>query len=310
MNIIFMGTPDFAVPSLETIKKSGHKILSVVTQPDRPKGRGNRMSFSPVKEKALEMGLPVIQPLKVRGDACFLNDIKEIAPDVIVVVAYGQILPPEVLEVPAYGCINVHASLLPKLRGAAPINWSIINGDTETGVTTMLMEKGLDTGDMLIRRTVCIYENETAGELHDRLKVIGAQALIETLEMIEKGEIKSVPQDDSQSTYAPMLDRDTGRIEWNRGSQAVTNLVRGTNPWPGAYSFLKDTRIKIWNAEVDTDSNSGKPGCIWKVDHEGIHVCTGDGSIVIKEVQGDNGKRTDAHSYTLGHDVLVGSIFL
>lgn len=310
MNVVFMGTPDFAVPSLQYLIDEKYNVVCVVTQPDKPKGRGNKLSFSPIKEKALEFSIPVLQPVKISKDKDFIEKIRALKPDVIVVVAFGQILPAELLAIPKYGCINVHGSLLPRLRGAAPINWAIINGDKETGITTMFMDEGLDTGDMLLKESTIIGEDETAGELHDRLKIIGARLLIKTLESINDGTLKRVPQDNSLSTYAPMLNRDTGKIDWNRRAQDIKNLVRGTNPWPAAYSFLNKTRIKIWNVDIcNTDTKGEKPGKVWKVDKRGIYVYTSDGCIIIKEVQTENGKRIGAYDYTLGHPISSGSMF-
>jgi methionyl-tRNA formyltransferase len=310
MKIVFMGTPDFAVPTLEYLINNGYDVCCVVTQPDKPKGRGNKVSFSAVKEKAIEYKIPVLQPVKLRNDIECIDKLKSYQPDVIVVVAFGQILTVDVLSIPSIGCINVHASLLPKLRGAAPINWAIINGYNETGITTMFMDKGVDTGDMLLSNAVKILENETAGELHDRLMVIGAELLIDTLSALKSNTIKRIPQDNSESTYAPMLNRDTGRIDWSQNSIDINNLVRGTNPFPVAFSYFNRSRIKIWRTLIDEEAKaSAKPGAVWRVDKKGIHVYTADGGIIISEVQPENGKRIDAHSYTLGHPVKIGDSF-
>jgi len=232
MGIVFMGTPQFAVETLEQLIQAGHQILGVVTQPDRPKGRGSKLNPTPVKVKADEYGLPVYQPEKIR-DPIFIQKLADLKPEVIVVVAYGQILPKEILELPPLGCINVHASLLPKYRGAAPIHWSIINGEKETGVTTMLMDQGLDTGNMLLKTSVEIGSSETTGELHDKLAVLGGQLLIETLSMMAKGEITPQAQDDGQATYAPLLNKEHELINWQKKAQDIQNLIRGMNPWPG-----------------------------------------------------------------------------
>jgi len=305
-----MGTPEFAVPTLERIVKEGYNVVYVVTQPDKPRGRGNKISYSPVKEKALEFNIPVLQPPKIRNDNEFIDKLKSNNIDLIIVVAFGQILTKEILDIPKYGCINVHASLLPKLRGAAPINWAIINGYKETGITTMLMDMGLDTGDMLYKVSTNIGDDETAGELHDRLKILGADAMVETLHMLKDGKLKRYPQDDSQSSYAPMLDKETGKIVWSNSSLYIKNLVRGTNPWPVSYSVLEGIKLKIWSVEIENLPKSHqKPGEVWKVDKEGIHVYTGDGSIIIKEIQGESGKRVSGFSYTLGHPISVGSVF-
>lgn len=310
MNVVFMGTPDFAVPTLDYMVREGYNVMCVVTQPDKPRGRGNKVTFSPVKEKAVEHNIPVIQPVSIKKDKEFIEKIKGLNPDVIVVVAFGQILSKELLDIPKSGCINVHASLLPALRGAAPINWSIINGDIEAGVTTMFMDVGLDTGDMLIKESTAIKEDETAGELHDRMKIIGAETLIKTLKVLEKGNLQRIPQDDSKSTYAPMLDKNTGRIDWSRNSIDIKNLVRGTNPWPVSYTTIDGQKLKIWKIDMDTTvKNQGKPGEVFKVDKVGIHVYSGDGAVVIQEVQAEGGKRISAYSFTLGHSVEIGTIF-
>jgi methionyl-tRNA formyltransferase len=309
MDIIFMGTPEFAVPCLELLVNQGHHISCVVTQPDKPRGRGNRISYSQVKEKALELGIPVIQPINIKKDMECINKLKSFKPFIIVVVAFGQILSQEILSIPQYGCINVHASLLPKFRGAAPINWAIINGYKKTGITTMLMDKGLDTGDILLSEETSIDDDETSGELHDRLKIMGGRVLIETLKCIENGTLKKIPQNDSESTYAPMINKETGRINWNSKSQNIRNLVKGTNPFPGSYCYLNNAKIKVWRAEIDKAADTPKnPGEVWKVDREGIHVYTSDGGLIIKEVQSENSKRTDAFSYTLGHTINIGII--
>ena len=312
MDIVFMGTPEFAVPTLEKLIEKGYNIKCVVTQPDRPKGRGKKLAYSPVKQKAMEHNIEVLQPHSLRKETEYVDKIKNIAPDFIVVVAFGQILPKSILSIPKYGCINVHASLLPKLRGAAPINWSIINGDEATGVTTMFMDEGIDTGDMLLKKEIKIDPDETAEELHDRLKVLGADLLIDTIEGITKNTIVRTPQVDSKYSYAPMLDKNTGQIDWNNPSAQIKNLVRGTNPWPAAYSFLNEEKIKICKVEIESEESNIKQGIsgqVWKVDKEGIHVYTSDNSIIIKELQPQNGNKISAYSYTLGHEVKEGVIF-
>ncbi|KPU43978.1 methionyl-tRNA formyltransferase [Oxobacter pfennigii] len=311
MNIVFMGTPEFAVPTLEYLINEKYNILYAVTQPDKPRGRGNKVTYSPVKECALSNNIKVLQPQVIKNDEEFIEAVKKANPDYIVVVAFGQILPKEILDIPKYGCINVHASLLPKLRGAAPINWSIINGDSETGITTMMMDTGLDTGNMLVKEAIKIGEKENSGELHDRLKILGAQTLIKTLKRIESGEIKGIPQEHEKSTYAPMLNKETGKIDWNKGSVGIKNLVRGTNPWPVAYGILDGQKLKIWEVAAENLGNVDlAPGMVWKIDKSGIHVQCKNGGIILKEVQGENGKRTDAHAYTLGHTINIGARFL
>lgn len=304
MNVIFMGTPDFAVPTLKELVENGYNVQCAVTQPDKPRGRGNKVSYSPVKEVALEYGIPVLQPVSLRKDPDAVRKIRDYAPDLLVVAAFGQILTQDVLSIPKLGCINVHASLLPKLRGAAPINWAIINGDNVSGITTMFMDKGIDTGDMLLTEEVEIGPDETAGQLHDALMAVGGKLLIKTLKALEDGTLKRTPQDSSLSTYAPMIGRDTGKIDWSKSSLCIRNLIRGLNPYPGAYSIFNGKRIKIWNAEFDKEIKSPyKPGEVYRVDRDGIHVYTGDGGLIIKDVQGEGGKRIDAYSYTLGHNI-------
>ena len=248
MKVLFMGTPDFAVPCLESIIKSeNNNVIGVVTQPDKPKGRGHKLQPTPVKAKAVEYNIPVFQPETLKNRS-FEDELKQLNPDIIVVVAYGQILPEYILNFPKFGCINVHASLLPKYRGAAPIQWSVINGDTTTGVTTMYMAKSLDTGDMIQKAEIQIGDEETAGELHDRLSLIGADLIVETIKKLSEGKAIRVPQNDSLSSYAPMLNKETGHIDWNKNSSDIINLIRGTNPWPGAFTSYKSEIMKIYKA--------------------------------------------------------------
>ncbi len=305
MKILFMGTPDFAVPCLEAIYNSNHNLISVITQPDRPKGRGKKVLPPPVKKKALEMGKKVLQPLKIK-DKDFINTIKEMDLDCIVVVAYGQILPKEILEAPKKGCINVHASLLPKYRGAAPINWAIINGEKYTGITTMFMEAGLDTGDMILKETMEISDQMTAGELHDKLSIIGADILLKTLDLLENNSAPKVSQDDSKSTYASMLSKETGLIDWSKSAWNLHNLIRGLNPWPIAYTMYKGDKVKIWKSKcVDLDV-SNRPGEIVKVDKEGIYVNTGDKVLLISEIQFPNSRKMTVDEYIRGNEIQVG----
>ena len=300
-----MGTPDFAKESLESIYNAGHKIELVVTNQDRPKGRGMKLTPSPVKEFAIEKNLPIEQPAKVRNNEEFIQKIKQINPDVICVVAYGKILPKELLEIPSKGAINVHGSILPKYRGAAPIQWAIINGDKTTGITTMYMNEKMDEGDMLLKEEVSIGEDETLGELWQRLSKIGGKLLIETLEKIENGNIVATPQT-GEATYAPMLDKEVGKIDWdNKTATEIKNLVRGLNPIMGAYTFLKDKKIKFWKVDVIEDNEFVKkfkefaeyeerlkkvtPGTILYVNEKlGLYVKTKSGIISVLEIQGQN----------------------
>ena len=284
MNIVFMGTPDFALTSLDKLIKKGYIISTVISQPDRPKGRGKKVQPPPVKERALQAGINVQQPERVK-DPEFIEALKNLRPDIIIVVAYGQILPEEIIKLPGLGCINVHASLLPKYRGAAPINWCIINGEKKTGVTTMYMDRGMDTGDILMQRETEIKDDETAGQLHDRLALLGAELLIETLGGIERGSVARKAQDHSEATYAPQLNRETGRVDWNNEAQSIYNLVRGTNPRPGCYTQYRQQRMKLWGARVLDRNSTGTPGEITEVSAEGLAVQTGWGTLLLTEIQ-------------------------
>lgn len=308
MRIVFMGTPDFAVPCLKVLLSKNYDLAGVVTQPDRAKGRGKKLAPPPVKVLAEEAGIPVYQPEKIKTKE-FTEVLKSIKPDVIVVVAFGQVLSQEILDIPPLGCINVHASLLPKYRGAAPINWCIINGESKTGITTMYMDKGLDTGDMLLKKEIEIGENETAGELHDRLMELGAAALSETLELLEKGELVRTPQNGGEATYAPIMTKSLGRIDWSKSAVEVRNLIRGTYPWPGAFSAYCGRIFKIMSAEVcDADVKHDNYGCITRVEKESIVVSCGTGSLRIKELQFENEKRMSAEAYLRGHEIKAGTI--
>lgn len=305
MRIVFMGTPDFAVPSLEGLVEK-HEVVGVFTQPDRPKGRGQKLQMSPVKEVAVKYNIPVFQPERLRRDREALNIIKELLPDLIVVIAFGQILPKEVLEIPRLGCINVHASLLPKLRGAAPINWSIINGDKKTGITTMMMDEGLDTGDMLLKEEVEINEDETAGELHDRLMEIGSNLLMDTLKALEEGKLVREKQEDSKSTYAPMMRKELGRINWTENAEKIHGLIRGVTPWPGAFCFYKGATLKLWKTRKLNEESGMSPGTIVKVSKDSIEVACGKGKIAILELQEVGGKKLSISNYLNGHQIFVG----
>ncbi|MGI6114381.1 MAG: methionyl-tRNA formyltransferase, partial [Mahellales bacterium] len=248
MKVVFMGSPDFAVPCLDMLIRE-HNVVAVVTQPDRPKGRGKKMAATPVKDRALSGGIPVLQPISVK-EPKVADQIRALAPDVIITAAYGQIIPPAILDIPRYGCINVHASLLPKYRGASPIQWCIINGEEETGITIMYMEEGMDTGDILLKRRLSIGRDETAGQLHDRLSCLAVEALKTAMEGIQTGTITPIPQDHSKATYCPKLDKSMGIIDWTKDARAIKNLVRGLNPWPGAYTYYKNDLVKIWNVNI------------------------------------------------------------
>lgn len=305
MKIVFMGTPEFAVPSLSKLINK-HEVLAVFTQPDRPKGRGKKLSISPVKEEALKYDIDVYQPIKIKNDIESINIIKSLQPDLIVVVAFGQILPKDVLDVPRYGCINLHASLLPKYRGAAPINWVIINGEKTTGNTTMLMDVGLDTGDMLLNTEFEVTDNMTAGELHNILMDNGAELLIETIDKLVLGQIEPRKQNNEDSSYAPMLTKELGEINWSFKSKQIKNLIRGLNPWPVAYTKYMGENMKIYEADVIDVKNTYEPGYIIEVSKRGIEVASGDGILLIKKIQFSGGKPLNVEEYIKGHTIRKG----
>lgn len=302
-----MGTPDFAVPALENLCKSKNHVQLVVTQKDRPRGRGKKVQYPAVKEKALEFGIEVYQPDNVNSKES-LEKIKKLSPDLIVVAAFGQILKKELLDIPKYGCINIHASLLPKYRGAAPINWAIINGEKETGITIMEMEEGLDTGPIMKKRSIPILPEDNSGTIHDKLALLGGELILETIDDISKGRAIKTPQDHSKSTYAPMIYRDTGKINWNDTGTNIKNLVRGVNPWPGAYTIYEGQTMKIFNLALISGRKEGKAGQIVKVSQEGIYVNTGDNTAIIKELQFPNKRRMTVREYLAGNEIKLGSI--
>jgi methionyl-tRNA formyltransferase len=301
MNIIFMGTPGFAVPTLEKLHESSHNVVLVVTQPDKPSGRGKKLKSSEVKEIAERLSLKIFQPDKIKRQEN-IDVLKSYNPDVIVVVAYGQILSKDVLTLPKYGCINVHASLLPKLRGAAPLNWAIINGDTKTGITTMQMDTGLDTGDMLLKTEVIIDENMNVGELHDILMHKGAKLLIETLNKLEKGELSPQKQDDSLSSYAPMFNNENRKINWSLPAKNIHNLIRGLSPWPAAYFTMDEKPVKVYNSSYINDNSDYEPGYVIKADNEGIFVKAKDGIVILKEIQMPGKKKMTVEAYLRGNN--------
>ena len=305
LRLVFMGTPEFASPTLQTLIERGEEILAVVTQPDRPKGRGQQLAPPPVKVLAERHGITVLQPVKVRAPE-FIDMMKGLAPDLIVVIAFGQILPKALLEIPRYGCINVHASLLPRYRGAAPINWCIINGETETGVTTMQMDVGLDTGDMLVKKRTAIDPEEDSRALHDRLAMLGAKTLAETLDLLVADKLVPEKQDDALSCYAPMLKKEHGLIDWSTGAQEIKNLVRGVTPWPGAFSYLDGKAVKVFR--VDVADGSGTPGTILRAGREGIDVACGRGSVLVKELQLEGRKRLAAAEFLAGYKIEPGTV--
>lgn len=305
MRILFMGTPDFAVPSLSALLNHGDEIVGVITQPDKPRGRKQTLTPPPVKEAALSHGISVFQPTTLK-DGAFEDELKRLNPDIIIVVAYGKILPEYILDYPKYGCINVHGSLLPAYRGAAPIQRCVINGETETGVTTMLMDKGLDTGDMLLCEKTKIGEYETAGELVDRLSVLGAKVLIETLEKIKDNSITQTPQDNSKATYAAMLDKNTGKIDWTLSADKIFSLVKGCNPYPVAHTTLSGEPLKIFACEIGKECD-GAPGEILEFPDKKIRVACGNKtSVLISELQLFGKKRMMSDSFLNGHALKTG----
>ncbi|MCR5109156.1 MAG: methionyl-tRNA formyltransferase [Lachnospiraceae bacterium] len=307
MKVIFMGTPDFAAAILEALTEAGHDIVCVVTGEDKKKGRGREMGYSPVKECALKHGLSVFQPhiLKCEESVSYL---KQFDADVYVVAAYGKILSGEILRIPRFGCINVHASLLPKYRGAAPIQWAILNGDKETGITIMQMDEGLDTGDILMQRVVGIDEEETAESLFDKLSAEGASLINEALKEIERGEIKAVKQDEAGATYAKLINKSMGALDFNKSAVVLERAVRGFYPWPGAFFEYKGKKIKVFKAEVRTEPGRLPAGCIREVTRNGIEIATGDGILNVKELQIEGKKRMDVKDFILGFRMEAGEI--
>ncbi len=308
MKVVYMGTPDFAVDTLEAIVKAGHEVALVVTQPDKAKGRGKKVCYTPVKEKALEHDLPVAQPEKVREED-FVEKLRAIAPDVIVVVAFGQILPESILNIPKYGCINVHASLLPAYRGAAPIQWAVIDGLTESGVTTMYMEKGLDTGDIILQSKLSLAPDETGGSLFDKLAKEGAILLVKTLTMLGDGTATRTKQDDSKSSYAKMLTKDMGCLDFTKDAVILERLIRGLNPWPSAFTKIQDKTLKIYVAEVvseDVITFAAEPGTVVAVDKKSFTVRCGKGALRILNLQLEGKKRMDTSAFLLGYKIETG----
>jgi methionyl-tRNA formyltransferase len=335
MRVIFMGTPDFSVGTLEAIIEAGHEVVLAVTQPDKPKGRGKAMQFTPVKECALAHGIEVFQPTKIR-ESSNVDYLRKFEPDIIIVVAFGQILTQDILDMPKYGCVNVHASLLPKYRGAAPIQWAVINGDEITGVTTMRMDAGIDTGDMIAKREIRIAADETGGSLFDRLADVGAKLCVETMEQLEKGMATFTPQDDAASTHVGMIRKEMGEIDWSRPAAEIERLIRGLNPWPSAYTQLDGKTFKVWRAEVvpdsqdspdsqgtpdgsgypDSQDSSGDPcssvgqalpGAVIRAGKNELVVQTGDGVLSLREVQLAGKKRMDVGSFLRGYPVEPGT---
>ena len=307
MKIIFMGTPDFSVGTLEALIEAGHEVVLAVTQPDKPKGRGKEMQFTPVKECALKYNIPVFQPVKVREPEC-IEELRKYEADIMVVVAFGQILPKEILEMTPYGCVNVHASLLPKYRGAAPIQWAIIDGEEVTGVTTMQMNEGLDTGDMLLKTIIPIEAKETGGSLFDKLAEAGAKLCVETLLGLENKTITPEPQGEMTTSYAKQIKKELGNIDWTKKGIEIERLIRGLTPWPSAYTDWTGKVMKIWDAEIVDGSSDKEPGTIVKVEKDAFYVQTGEGFLKVCELQIPGKKRMDAGAFLRGYQVEAGTV--
>ena len=307
MRIVFMGTPDFSVPALVSLVDAGHEVLAVVTQPDKPKGRGKEIQMTPVKEKALEYGLPVYQPVKAREPE-FVSLLAGMKPDVIVVVAFGQILPKSILDIPRYGCVNIHASLLPKYRGASPIQHAVVNGDKESGITTMMMAEGLDTGDMLDQEAIVLDEKETGGSLHDKLSEVGGRLILKTLKKLEEGTAKRTPQDDSKACYVGMIKKSMGDIDWSMDAVSIERLIRGLNPWPSAYTSWDGKVIKLWEATALEKEYEGISGQVAEVGRDCLIIKTGKGSLSLKELQLQGKKRMDVGAFLRGYPVSAGTV--
>ena len=303
MRVLYMGTPDFAASALEAIIEAGHEVVAVVTQPDKEKGRGKQVSMSPVKECAIECDIPVLQPVKIRLPEN-VEELKKYPADVYVVAAFGQILTQEILDIPKYRCINIHASLLPAYRGAAPIQWAILDGLKETGVTIMQMDAGIDTGDILLQETLQIESTDTGESLFDKLSVLGAKTIVKALPMIEKGELTPIKQDDSKSNYAKMLKKEMGLIDWNNSAEVIERYVRGLNSWPSAYSYINGKQLKIWKAEV-VEAN-GNPGEVLAVDKNSVTVACGQNALKLIEIQLEGKKRMEVSAFLLGYKVNTG----
>ena len=307
MRVVFMGTPDFSVPTLQALIDSKHEVIGVFTQPDRPKGRGGKVQMSPVKELALQHDIPVFQPVKMRLDG--LEPLRELKPDLCVTAAFGQILSQEVLDVPPMGTVNVHASLLPRHRGAAPIQWSILSGDKVAGVTTMFSDRGIDTGDMLLKVETPISDDDTAGTLTDRIAQMGAELLIETLDQLEKGVCPREKQDESQMTYDPKIDKEMGRITFEEGVEKTLLRVRAMSPWPCAFTDLSEGVLKIWRAQKADVDVSAPAGTVLRANRkDGLIVAAGDGAIELCEIQAPNARRMDAKAFLLGHPIEEGKL--
>ena len=307
MRIIFMGTPDFSVPALVALKEAGHEILAVVTQPDKPKGRGKEVQMTPVKEKAMEYQIPVYQPVKAR-DPEFVKILSDMAPELIVVVAFGQLLPKTILDIPQYGCVNIHASLLPKYRGASPIQYAVINGEKESGVTTMMMAESLDTGDMLDQESIVLDKKETFGSLHDKLSSMGGRLILKTIEKLEDGTAVRIPQDDSGTCYVGMIKKSMGDIDWSMDAVSIERLIRGLSPWPSAYTAWNGKVMKLWEAEVIDKEYEGVCGQVTEVGRDSLVIKTGNGGLSIRKLQLQGKKCMDIDAFLRGYPITAGTV--
>lgn len=305
MKIVYMGTPDFAVAPLEALIRAGHQVTAVVTQPDKQRGRGKEVQMTPVKECALKHNIPVFQPIKIKEKEA-VDRLREYPADIFVIAAFGQLLSEEILAMPPFGCVNIHASLLPSYRGAAPIQWAILNGEKETGVTIMQMEKGLDTGDMLLKKAIPIEPKETGESLHDKLMEVGAELIVEALPLIESGKINPEKQEDSKSSYASRLNKEMGHIDWNKDAEELERLVRGLNSWPSAYTSYRGKTLKIWEADVSGEQSGKLPGEITQVGKDFVDVACGRDTLRIYSLQLEGKKRMAVKDFLLGYEIKQG----
>lgn len=307
MKVVFMGTPDFAVPTLQELIKSKHEVVAVVTKEDKPKGRGHKIEYTPVKKVALDSNIKVLQPKKIKDDM-FIDELKKLEADYFIVVAYGKILPKKVLDIPKYGCINVHGSLLPKYRGCAPIQWAIINGEKVTGVTTMYMDENMDTGDILLKSEIEIEEDDNAKTMHDKLSIIGSKLLIKTLDKIENREVIRIKQHDKEATYTKMITKKMGVISWHKTVDEIKCFIKGLSPWPSAYTYYKDKMMKIFKVEEDDGYYEGEIGEIVDVDKNSFVVKLQNGAIRIFEIQIQDSKRMSVEDFLKGHKLYIGDV--
>lgn len=307
MRIVYMGTPDFSVPALSALVEAGHEVVAVVTQPDKPKGRGKEILMTPVKEKALEYGIPVYQPVKARNPE-FVQVLKDLEPDVIVVAAFGQILSKEILDIPRLGCVNIHASLLPKYRGAAPIQYAVIDGERISGITTMMMAEGIDTGDILDQETIALDPKETGGSLHERLSEVGAKLILKTLKKLEDGSAVRRAQDETKATHVGMIKKSMGDIDWSMDAASIERLIRGLNPWPSAYTNWGGRVLKLWDADVAEGQYNGVCGQVVEASKDRLVIKTGKGGLVVKELQLQGKKRMDTAAFLRGYAIAEGTV--